>query len=134
MLRKRASPASRWGPTAGRGKSACPRKHAVCPGADTLAFGRRCIVVRLEGRIRAIAAGATYKANDQWKARFGIAFDQTPVRPIHGAAPDSTALAGSARTPPSFNQNQRSTAANALVNGSYDASVWMLALQGTYTF
>lgn len=35
---------------------------------------------------------------------------------------------------PSFNQNQRSTAANALVNGSYDASVWMLALQGTYTF
>ena len=26
-----------------------------------------------------IAAGASYKVSDQWKARFGVAFDQTPV-------------------------------------------------------
>ena len=35
---------------------------------------------------------------------------------------------------PSFNQNQGSTARNALVNGTYDASMWILSMQATYTF
>ena len=35
---------------------------------------------------------------------------------------------------PSFNQNQGSTAANGLVKGSYDASVWILSVQWTYSF
>jgi long-chain fatty acid transport protein len=102
-----------------------------------------------------IALGATYKVSDQWKARFGAAFDQTPVTNDPTVRlPDSdrwwvTVGTEYKWTPnwkfdagfayifadsPSFNQNQGSTASNALVNGTYDASVWILALQTTYTF
>ncbi len=102
-----------------------------------------------------IAVGASYKVSDQWKARFGVAFDQTPVTNDPTVRlPDSDRWwlaigseykwkpnmkfdAGFAyifADSPSFNQNQGSTAANALVNGSYDASVWILSMQGTYTF
>ena len=35
---------------------------------------------------------------------------------------------------PSFNQNQGSTAANGLINGTFDASTTILSLQATYTF
>jgi len=102
-----------------------------------------------------IALGATYKASDQWKIRFGGAFDQTPVTNDPTARlPDSDrwwATVGSEYrwTPnwkfdvgfayifadsPSFNQNQGSTASNALINGTFDANVWILSLQTTYTF
>ena len=33
----------------------------------------------MEGRVASIALGASYRVNDQWKFRFGMAFDQTPV-------------------------------------------------------
>jgi long-chain fatty acid transport protein len=101
------------------------------------------------------AVGASYKVSDQWKARFGVAYDQTPVQNDPTVRlPDSDrwwlAIGGEYKwTPnwkfdagfvyifadsPSFNQNQGSTASNALVNGSYDASVWILSMQATYTF
>jgi long-chain fatty acid transport protein len=101
------------------------------------------------------AVGATYKVSDQWKARFGIAFDQTPV--THDPTvrlPDSDRwwLAVGTEykwTPnwkfdagfvyifadsPTFSQNNGSTASNGLVNGTFDASTWIIALQTTYTF
>ncbi|MCC7327959.1 MAG: outer membrane protein transport protein [Burkholderiales bacterium] len=101
------------------------------------------------------AVGANYKVSDQWKARFGVAFDQTPVTNDPTVRlPDSDrwwltvgseykldkhwkfdgGLAYIFADSPSFNQNQGSTAANGLVNGTYDASVWILAMQATYTF
>jgi long-chain fatty acid transport protein len=102
-----------------------------------------------------ISAGASYKVSDQWKLRFGVAYDQTPVTNDPTVRlPDSDrwwlAIGTEYKwTPnwkfdagfvyifadsPSFNQNQGSTPSNALVNGTYDASVWILSLQATYTF
>jgi long-chain fatty acid transport protein len=102
-----------------------------------------------------VAGGASYRYNDQWKARFGVAFDQTPVTNDPTVRlPDSDRwwLAIGAEykwTPnlkfdagfvyifadsPNFNQNQGSTATNGLVNGSYDVSTTILSLQATYTF
>ncbi|MFO1315232.1 MAG: outer membrane protein transport protein [Burkholderiales bacterium] len=102
-----------------------------------------------------IAVGASYKVSDQWKARFGIAYDQTPVTNDPTVRlPDSDrwwlsvgseykwtknwkfdgAFTYIFADSPSFNQNQGSTAANGLVNGTYDASVWILSLQATYMF
>jgi long-chain fatty acid transport protein len=102
-----------------------------------------------------VAVGASYRYNDKWKARAGVAFDQTPVTNDPTVRlPDSDrwwlAVGGEYRPnpnwkfdagfvyifadSPSFNQNQGSTAANGLVNGSYDASVVIFSLQATYTF
>lgn len=102
-----------------------------------------------------LSVGASYKVSDQWKARFGLAFDQTPVTNDPTVRlPDSDrwwltvgteykwtknwkfdgAFAYIFADSPNFNQNQGSTAANGLVNGSYDASVWILSGQVTYTF
>jgi long-chain fatty acid transport protein len=99
--------------------------------------------------------GATYKANDVWKARFGVAFDQTPVTNDPTVRlPDSDrwwlAIGGEYKWNPNlkldagfayiigdntnFNQNQGSTAGNALVNGTFKASTTILSMQGTYTF
>jgi long-chain fatty acid transport protein len=102
-----------------------------------------------------IALGASYRYNQQWKARFGVAFDQTPVT-THPTPrlPDSDrwwfALGGEYRHSPNlkfdagfvyikgdtanFNQNLGSTATYGLVNGSYDASVTIFSLQGVYYF
>ena len=102
------------------------------------------------------AGGASYRYNDPWKWRFGVAFDQTPANSTDTTVrlPDSdrwwlttgfeykwspnikidTGFAYIFADSPSFNQNQGSTAGNGLVKGSYDASVWILSLQGTYTF
>lgn len=101
------------------------------------------------------AVGASYRPNDKWKVRFGAAFDQTPVTNDPTARlPDSDrwwlAVGGEYKwnanmkfdaglvyifaDSPSFNQNQGSTAANGLINGSYDASVVIFSLQATYTF
>ena len=102
-----------------------------------------------------ISGGASYRVNDQWKARFGVAFDQSPVTNDPTVRlPDSDRwwLATGVEykwTPnwkfdagfvyiiadsPSFNQNKGSTASFGLVNGSYDASVWILSMQATYAF
>ncbi len=102
-----------------------------------------------------VAVGASYRYNDKWKARAGVAFDQTPVTNDPTVRlPDSDrwwlAVGGEYKPnpnwkfdaglvyifadSPSFNQNQGSTAANGLVNGSYDASVVIFSLQATYTF
>lgn len=101
------------------------------------------------------ALGASYRPNDQWKVRFGVAFDQTPVTNEPTARlPDSDrwwlAIGGEYKwnpnwkfdagfvyifaDSPSFNQNRGSTARNGLINGSYDASVTIFSLQATYTF
>jgi long-chain fatty acid transport protein len=101
------------------------------------------------------AVGTRYRVNDQWKARFGVAFDTTPVTNDPTLRlPDSDrwwlAIGGEYKFSPNIkldagfvyifadspyvNQNQGSTAANALANGSYDASVTIFSLQGTYTF
>jgi long-chain fatty acid transport protein len=102
-----------------------------------------------------LSLGASYRYNSQWKARTGVAFDQTPVTNDPTVRlPDSDrwwlAIGGEYRaTPnwkfdagfvyifadsPSFNQNQGNTAANGLVNGSYDVSTTIFSLQATYTF
>ncbi len=102
------------------------------------------------------SGGASYRYNEQWKWRFGVAFDQTPANETNTTVrlPDSDRwwLAGGFEykwTPnlkidtglvyifadsPNFNQNQGSTAANGLVKGSYDASVWILSMQAAYSF
>ena len=102
-----------------------------------------------------IAAGASYRYNDQWKARMGIAFDQTPVT-THPTPrlPDSDrwwlAVGGEYKwtrdwkfdagfvyifaKEADFNQNLGSTATYGLINGQYDASVWILSGQVTYSF
>jgi long-chain fatty acid transport protein len=102
-----------------------------------------------------IAVGASYIVSDQWKVRFGGAYDQTPVTDSPTVRlPDSDrwwlSTGAQYKYGPNwkfdgaftyifadnagFNQNQGSTASNALVNGSYDASVWILSLQAAYTF
>jgi long-chain fatty acid transport protein len=102
------------------------------------------------------ALGASYRYNNQWKFRFGGAFDQTPANDTNTTVrlPDSDRWWASVGTEykwtpnlkfdgaftyifadsPSFNQNQGSTAANALVKGTFDDSVWILSLQATYSF
>ncbi len=102
-----------------------------------------------------IALGASYRVNDQWKARFGVAFDQTPVT-NHPTPrlPDSDrwwlAIGGEYKwTPnlkfdagfvyifadsPGFNQNLGSTPTYGLINGTYDVSTTIFSLQATYTF
>ena len=102
-----------------------------------------------------IALGASYRVNDQWKARFGVAFDQTPVT-SHPTPrlPDSDrwwlAIGGEYKwTPnlkfdagfvyifadsPGFNQNLGSTPTYGLINGTYDVSTTIFSLQATYTF
>lgn len=102
-----------------------------------------------------IAVGASYRYNQQWKARVGIAFDQTPVT-SHPTPrlPDSDrwwfAIGGEYRHSPNlkfdagfvyirgddagFNQNLGSTASFGLISGSYDASVTIFSLQGVYSF
>jgi long-chain fatty acid transport protein len=103
-----------------------------------------------------IAVGASYRYDDKWKARFGVAFDQTPANDVDTTVrlPDSDrwwiALGGEYRyskdlkfdagfvyifaDSPSFNQNQGSTAANGLVKGSFDASTTIFSMQATYSF
>lgn len=101
------------------------------------------------------ALGASYRPNEKWKVRFGTAFDQTPVTVDPTVRlPDSDrwwlALGGEYlyspnlkfdagfvyifADSPSFNQNQGSTAANALVYGSFSTSTTIFSLQAAYTF
>jgi long-chain fatty acid transport protein len=102
------------------------------------------------------SVGASYRYNEQWKARFGVAFDQTPANSTNTTVrlPDSDrwwfAIGGEYRyskdlkfdagfvyiqgDSPSFNQNQGSTLQNALVKGSYDVSTTIFSMQATYNF
>jgi long-chain fatty acid transport protein len=102
------------------------------------------------------SVGASYRHNNQWKFRSGVAFDETPVNSTDTTVrlPDSDRwwLAIGAEykwTPnlkldggfvyifadsPSFNQNHGSTATYGLVKGTYDASVTIFSFQATYTF
>jgi len=101
------------------------------------------------------SVGATYKANEVWKARVGIAFDQTPVTNAPTTRlPDSDrwwlAFGGEYKWSPTlkldtgvayiigdntnFNRNEGSTASYGLVNGDFEASTWILSLQATMTF
>ena len=61
-----------------------------------------------------LAIGGEYKWTPNWKLDAGFVY-------IMGDSP-------------SFNQNQGSTPSNALVKGSYDASVWILSAQAVYSF
>jgi long-chain fatty acid transport protein len=106
-----------------------------------------------------IAVGASYRYNDQWKARAGIAFDQTPVTTDPTARlPDSDrwwyAIGGEYKATPNwkfdagfvyikgdsaeFNQQfgtgtQQASSLGQL-RGSYDASVTIFSVQAAYTF
>jgi long-chain fatty acid transport protein len=100
--------------------------------------------------------GANYHYSDQWMFRGGLAYDQTPVRDAQRTPTlpdnDRTWIAIGAQyhaSPqlaldlgytyifvknPSIDQNQGSTAANGLINGSYKSNVNVVGLQLTYTF
>jgi long-chain fatty acid transport protein len=102
------------------------------------------------------SVGANYHYSDQWKFRMGLAYDQSPVRDATRTPtlPDNnrTWIAVGAQylaTPqlaldlgytyifvsnPSIDQNQGSTAANGLINGSYKNTIQVVGLQLTYTF
>ena len=104
-----------------------------------------------------IAVGTSYRYNDQWKARFGVAFDQTPVTDHPTARlPDSDrwwlTLGGEYRwtrdwkfdaglvyikgDSAEFDQRFSGTEAATLgqIRGSYDASVWIMSAQAVYSF
>lgn len=101
------------------------------------------------------SVGANYRVSDTWLVRGGIAYDQSPVRDAERTPrlPDNdrTWLAMGAQykfseswaidlsyayifvKDSSINQNEGSTAANGLVNGTYKNNVNILGLQVTYT-
>ncbi len=103
-----------------------------------------------------VSVGASYKYNDAWKFRMGIAWDQTPVnttdRTVRLPDEDRFWLAGGARWTLSpniafdfgatyiwaknadINQNAGSTASYGLVNGHYDSSVFVVSGQMVYSF
>ncbi len=102
------------------------------------------------------SVGANYHYSPQWMFRAGLAYDQTPVRDAQRTPrlPDNDrtwlAIGAQYRFSPqlvvdagytyifvkdaSINQNEGSTAQNALINGSYRSNVNIGAVQLTYTF
>ena len=102
-----------------------------------------------------VSAGANYRYSDQWIFRGGLAYDQSPVRDAERTPrlpdQDRTWLALGVQykfspslavdfawayiwlRDPSINQNEGSTAANGLINGSYRSNVNIVGLQLTYT-
>ncbi len=106
-----------------------------------------------------VALGATYKVNDAWKAKFGIAYDQTPTRdPEHRltSLPDNNrtwlSLGGQWRADKqsvldfglaylyfkesSINNDQTTGQAvpMGVVNGKYKDSAWLLGAQYSRSF
>jgi long-chain fatty acid transport protein len=107
-----------------------------------------------------IALGANYKLNDAWKLKFGIAYDQTPVRGPDtrlvslpdsnrkwltvgaqwNASPSSTLDMGVAyisADESSINNDQTNldpTKNRGKVSGHYDARVWILGAQYSMAF
>jgi long-chain fatty acid transport protein len=102
------------------------------------------------------SAGASYIMNSQWKFRGGLAYDQTPVQDAERTPrlPDNSrtwlSLGAQYAMMPnlkldggftyiwasdaSSNQNAGSTAANALIAGTYKASVTIFGVSATYSF
>jgi long-chain fatty acid transport protein len=108
-----------------------------------------------------IGVGANYKLNDAWLVRGGIAYDQTPTNDTDRGVrlPDGNrtwlAIGGNYRVSPAGTldfgyahlfvkdsginnnaggANQNSTAAFALVNGTYNSSVDILSVQYNHRF
>lgn len=103
-----------------------------------------------------LSVGATYKYNDQWKLRGGLAWDQSPVNDTDRTVrlPDSDRIwvAGGAQykfspqlkfdvglaylfvNSSDINQNAGSTAQSGLVNGHYDSHVVIVSGQMVYSF
>jgi long-chain fatty acid transport protein len=103
------------------------------------------------------AVGTSYRYNEKWKARFGVAFDQTPVT-THPTVrlPDSDrwwiTVGGEYRWTPqwkfdaglvyikgdkaNFDQHFSTLEAANLgqIRGYYNASVWILSAQAAYVF
>jgi long-chain fatty acid transport protein len=102
------------------------------------------------------SVGATYRWNDAWSFRGGLAYDQSPVNTADRTArlPDSDRVwiavgaqyrfnrnltfdAGYVYIPMrtgDIDQNAGSTAANGLVKGHYESNVNLVSAQITYTF
>lgn len=102
------------------------------------------------------SAGASYKLDDRWKLRSGVAFDQSPVndtdRTVRLPDGDRIWLTGGARytfSPqlkfdlglayifidnPDMNQNEGNTAQSGLVKGHFDSSVVIVSGQMVYSF
>ena len=102
------------------------------------------------------SVGANYRYSDKWIFRGGLAYDQSPVRDAQRTPrlPDQDrtwiALGAQYQYSPSIaldfawayifvrdssmDQNDGSTAANGLINGSYRNNVNIVGLQLTYTF
>jgi len=103
-----------------------------------------------------VALGANYRLNDAWKLRFGVAWDQTPVRDADTrlvSLPDNnrTWWATGAQwspdkasrvdlglaylfVPESHIDNDQLAQGRGLVKGSYEASVWILGAQYSLAF
>jgi long-chain fatty acid transport protein len=103
-----------------------------------------------------VAGGVSYFLNDKWKIRGGIAWDESPVNDTDRTPrlPDEDRfwLAGGVQyawnkqlkldlgatyiwiSNAASDQNAGSTAQNALIKGSYDASVFVLGGQVSYSF
>ncbi|MBT0963527.1 OmpP1/FadL family transporter [Denitromonas iodatirespirans] len=103
-----------------------------------------------------IALGANYKLNDAWKLKFGVAYDQTPVRNQRErlvSLPDANRTwfsfgtqwkATKASTldlgvsylfvPETKINNDQQAAGRGLVRGTYDSSVWILGAQYSMAF
>ncbi len=103
-----------------------------------------------------VSGGLSYRYNDQWKFRGGLAWDQSPVnttdRTVRLPDGDRYWVAGGAQYKFSpqlkfdiglaylfvkqgdINQNEGSTASNALVSGHYDSNVVIVSGQLVYSF
>jgi long-chain fatty acid transport protein len=103
-----------------------------------------------------VALGANYRYSDAWKLKFGVAWDQTPVRDPATrlvALPDNnrTWFATGAQwspdkatrvdlglaylfVPESHIDNNQVAQGRGLVRGTYDASVWILGAQYSLAF
>jgi len=103
-----------------------------------------------------VSAGASYFMNDQWKFRGGIAWDQSPVQDAQRTPrlPDADRfwLAGGVQyamsqqlkfdvglaylwvSSANSNQNAGNTAQYGLIKGDYDANVFIVGGQVSYSF
>jgi len=103
-----------------------------------------------------VSAGASYYMNDQWKFRGGIAYDETPVNDQDRTPrlPDNDRfwLAGGVQytwnkqwkfdlgmtyiwiSSASSDQNAGNTSSNGLLKGNYDADVFVVGGQVSYSF
>jgi long-chain fatty acid transport protein len=103
-----------------------------------------------------VALGANYKLDDAWKLKFGIAYDQSPVRSAEDrltSLPDSNRFwfsTGAQWKPNKAStvdlglaylyikdtkiDNDQTALARGLVNGTYDSSIWILGAQYSMAF